>query len=137
MLEIGKTLREAREAKNLTLAEAEEATKIRKYYLSALEAEDFQALPGQVYAIGFIKNYARFLGLDANILVDAFKAREDAPPLPLQTTPKTRHRPRPSQEKGASWIEKHGWKTALLLLAAVLAFFWLAESGYLKPTQPV
>lgn len=136
MLEIGKTLREAREARNLTLAEVEEATKIRKYYLSALEDEDFQALPGQVYAIGFIKNYARFLGLDANTLADAFKSREDAPPLPLQTTPKARRRPRPAQAEGASWLKKHGWKTALLLLAAVLAVFWLVESGYLNYSQP-
>ncbi|MBC7342562.1 MAG: helix-turn-helix domain-containing protein [Clostridia bacterium] len=62
---LGETLRAARERKGVSLKQAEEATKIRSKYLEALEREDFGALPGKVYAIGFAKTYAKFLGLNS------------------------------------------------------------------------
>lgn len=71
---IGETLKNAREAKNLTLRDVEAATKIRLKYLEALESEDYSQLPGQVYAIGFLKSYAKFLGLDDSALVAEYKA---------------------------------------------------------------
>lgn len=72
-MEIGNILREARQAKGYSLADAEEATKIRARYLEALENEQFEILPGQVYVIAFLRNYARFLGLDDNQLVQQYK----------------------------------------------------------------
>ncbi|MCG9969725.1 DUF4115 domain-containing protein [Pelotomaculum terephthalicicum JT] len=64
-MEIGKRLKEAREEKGLTLEAVEEETKIRRKYLRALEEEQFQVLPGPVYAKAFLKTYTRFLGIDA------------------------------------------------------------------------
>ena len=129
MLEIGKFLKESREAKGLTLAEAEEATKIRKFYLSALESEDYQALPGQVYTIGFLRNYARFLGLDANLIVETFKRQGKDSSQPVRTPHKRKHRQHDEGKKGY-FIEKHGWKAALVLLVAALAVYFAAQSGY-------
>ncbi|MFZ5647970.1 MAG: helix-turn-helix domain-containing protein [Bacillota bacterium] len=74
-MEIGSTLRNAREAKGLSLEAAEEHTKIRRKYLKALENEKFEILPGKVYVKGFLKNYAKFLGLNANSLVSAYEER--------------------------------------------------------------
>jgi cytoskeletal protein RodZ len=54
----------AREAKGVDLLRAERETKIRRAYLAALEAGDYDSLPGGVYARGFIRNYALYLGLD-------------------------------------------------------------------------
>ncbi|WP_227766546.1 helix-turn-helix domain-containing protein [Zhaonella formicivorans] len=71
---IGETLKEARESKNLTLRDAEAATKIRLKYLEALENEDFSELPGRVYIIGFLKSYAKFLELEDQALVEEYKA---------------------------------------------------------------
>ena len=65
---IGQVLEKARKEKGLTLDEAEYATKIRKRYLAGLEREDFGALPDAVYAHGFLKTYANFLGLDGEEL---------------------------------------------------------------------
>lgn len=82
---IGETLRKAREAKNLTLRDVEAATKIRLKYLEALENEDFSQLPGRVYTIGFLRSYAKFLGLDDYALVAEYKAsnkNQDATPVP-------------------------------------------------------
>lgn len=65
MGELGQILRQTREDKGLSLAQAEEATKIRSTYLQALEEGDFERLPAPVYVRGFLKNYANFLGLNA------------------------------------------------------------------------
>ncbi len=70
---IGETLRSAREAKGINLQQAEEDTKIRKKYLQALEEEDYERLPGRVYAKGFLRNYAKYLGLNQEEILMEFK----------------------------------------------------------------
>ena len=61
-MEIGENLREAREAKEISLDDIQEMTKIQKRYLVAIEAEDFHVLPGRFYARAFIKEYAQAVG---------------------------------------------------------------------------
>lgn len=75
---IGATLREARNRRKLDLSEVEAAIKIRPRYLSALENEDWDVLPGGAYTRGFIRTYAAFLGLDGERLADEYR-RETAP----------------------------------------------------------
>jgi len=70
--DLGNQLREAREAAGLSLPDVEEATRIRRALLQALEEERFSDLPGDVYTKGFIRNYARFLGLDGDAMVAEF-----------------------------------------------------------------
>ncbi len=71
MGELGDRLRQAREAKGLTLEEVEEATKIRRRFLRALEEEDYTQLPGEVFIRGFLRNYALALGLDPEEILAA------------------------------------------------------------------
>src|SRR5690625_163564 len=73
---IGETLREAREANNLSLDDIQEMTKIQKRYLAAIEQDDYHALPGRFYARAFIKEYAQSVGLDANEVLDGFDEGE-------------------------------------------------------------
>lgn len=73
MTGFGEKLREAREKKGLSIDQIEEETKIRRLYLEALEKEAFTILPARVYAVGFLKSYAQFLGLDAEQLSKEFK----------------------------------------------------------------
>jgi len=70
--ELGSLLREAREAKGLTLAEAQEATRINKNFLEALEEGQYGELPTQVHVKGYLRNYARFLDLDPKPLLDRY-----------------------------------------------------------------
>ncbi len=72
MDELGSLLREAREAKGLTLAEAQEATRINKNFLDALEEGRYSELPTQVHVKGYLRNYARFLDLDPKPLLDRY-----------------------------------------------------------------
>src|SRR5436305_12871139 len=70
--ELGQLLREARERKGVTLADAQQATKIRLSFLQALEKEDFSVLPPPFYIRGFIKTYAVYLNLDPRSTVQLF-----------------------------------------------------------------
>jgi len=66
MSELGRLLREARTARDLSLADVESVTRIRQKYLEALESGDFASLPRGAVARGFLRTYATFLGLDAD-----------------------------------------------------------------------
>lgn len=70
--QLGVVLREARERKGVTLADAQQATKIRLSFLQALENEDFSVLPPPFYIRGFIKTYAVYLNLDPRHTVQLF-----------------------------------------------------------------
>ena len=73
---IGLVLERARKDRGLSLEEAERATKIRKRYLIGLEQDDHTVLPDAVYARGFLKTYANFLGLDGDGLSQDLRTRK-------------------------------------------------------------
>jgi len=64
MGELGQLLRDIREEKNISLEEVENATRIRKKYLVALEEGDYDTLPTPGHVRGFLRNYALYIGLD-------------------------------------------------------------------------
>jgi cytoskeletal protein RodZ len=68
---VGEMLRSAREAKQLTLDAANRDTKISVDILSALEQDDFDAVGSDIYLKGFLRNYARFLGVDVDSVLRA------------------------------------------------------------------
>jgi cytoskeleton protein RodZ len=72
--EIGRLLEHKRKERGLTLEEVEQATKIRKRYLTGLERENYAILPDAVYARGFLKTYANYLGLDGEALSQQLKS---------------------------------------------------------------
>ncbi len=63
----------AGEVKNETLESISQELKIPRCYLKAIESSDFHLLPESVYAIGFIKNYAKFLNIDHADILSRFK----------------------------------------------------------------
>ncbi len=74
MSDLARRLRETREKRGLTLRQAEQATRIRPRYLDALEVGDFARLPDGLSARGFVRNYARWLGLDPAQALAEFEA---------------------------------------------------------------
>lgn len=70
---IGEILAEARNKLGKNIKEVEFETKIRAKFIGALERDDFDCLPGSVYARGFIKTYAVYLGLDPEPLIQQYK----------------------------------------------------------------
>ena len=127
MKEIGERLGEARERLGLTLDEAERATRIRAHHLAALEEGRLDSLPSPVHARGFLKNYAEFLGLDAEgILLDyadiiqerGARARPKTAPAPFRR-PSVRllsRRPR--------WLSADLFVAAGVTLAVIVVLLW-------------
>src|SRR5215469_11758744 len=78
----GDKLRREREMRGITLAEIAESTKISTRHLKALEDEQFEALPGGVFNRGFVRAYARFLGINEEQTVADYAAasNEQEPP---------------------------------------------------------
>jgi len=74
MDELGSILRDAREMKGLTLAEVQDQIRINSQYLDALEEGNYHLLPTQVHVRGFLRNYARFLQLDPEPLLERYEA---------------------------------------------------------------
>lgn len=68
-LHIGKKLKEARQSKGMTLDDLQQATKIQKRYLIAIEDEKFDELPGDFYVRAFVKQYANTVGLNGSDLL--------------------------------------------------------------------
>lgn len=66
----GAQLRRAREARGESVSEVAFALKLSPRQIDALERDDFAALPGTAFVRGFLRNYARYLGLDAAPLLD-------------------------------------------------------------------
>src|SRR4051812_12200599 len=72
MAVFGDTLRQARAHLGVTLKEAEQKTRISRHHLLALEEEQFGDLPAMIYQRGIVRNYANYLRLDPNKLLNMF-----------------------------------------------------------------
>src|SRR6516225_5780769 len=79
MADIGSTLREARIRARIDISEVEARTKIRAKYLRAIENEEWDLLPGPVYAKSFLRTYSDYLGIDSRMLIDEYKRRYEGP----------------------------------------------------------
>jgi len=84
MIELGRQIRAAREQMGLSLSEVEEATKIRKKYLQAIEAGETGNLPPAPNARGLLRNLAIFLGLDPE---DVIRRYNEAVPVDASSRP--------------------------------------------------
>ena len=75
MFDIGASLREARTRRGLSLDDVTAGLRIRERYVTALEEERWELLPGEAYSKGFLRMYAEFLGLDGGLYVDEYNER--------------------------------------------------------------
>ena len=73
---IGQKLEDARNRKGISIREASESTKIRGDFLSSFEAGNFDINLPEVYLRGFIRVYARFLGIDPESALRRFAAQQ-------------------------------------------------------------
>lgn len=119
---IGETLVAARRQQGVALSDAAAETRVRESYLAALEAEDFAALGGDVYVKGFLRSYARFLRLDPEPLIAAYRAEyehHDDDISPLGQRPVA---PLPAERSPALII---GAGLVLVVVAVLALIGWL------------
>src|SRR4051794_38741573 len=72
----GSWLRQQREIRNINLREISENTKIGMRYLEALEEDRFEVLPAPIFAKGFLREYAKYVGLDPDEVVNFYLTAE-------------------------------------------------------------
>lgn len=129
---VGQDLRAARLRRGDDLASVSRALKIRKDHLEALEEDRFEQLPGRAYAIGFIRSYADYLGIDPVQSVERFKleiAGRGADALPAAALPAV------EEDRQLP----HGWIiiAAVVVLLVGYGIYRLAMSADSLVNQPV
>lgn len=92
---LGQYLRREREARSVSLEELSRGTRISRPYLEALERDDFHFFSKREYTLGFLRGYARHLGLDPDEVLKRYRIqseltgrRETFEQIPLFSTPK-------------------------------------------------
>ncbi len=116
----GAWLRSQRKIREVPLGEISDATKISVRYLEALEQDRFDVLPASVFAKGFLREYARFVGLDPDEVVNSYLTAQQASLHPESSED--------NEAKPSSRERKNTWflVIALLVALALIAFliFW-------------
>ncbi|EML6322876.1 DUF4115 domain-containing protein [Bacillus cereus] len=134
MTELGQKLKEAREAKGLSIDQLHEITKIQKRHLVAIEEGNYDVLPGAFYARAFIKQYADAVGLNGEELL--VEHQSTIPQSEKREVPQvsTGQKTQETMQKSSSWpIADHMPKilVALLVIAVgvVIWFVFQALTG--------
>ncbi|MDR1147816.1 MAG: helix-turn-helix domain-containing protein [Spirochaetaceae bacterium] len=85
MKSIGEQLKTARENRGISIDDAAHETNIARKYLVALESEDFSQFTAETYALGFLKNYGEYLGLNAKELFALYRViKIQEAPVPVE-----------------------------------------------------
>ena len=118
MPSFGEQLRQARESQNITLQEIAATTKISSRALQALESEQFDQLPGGVFNKGFVRAYARYVGLDEEKMLAAYvaAAKPEASETDMQTVSS-----QIAAAKGPPKESRIGGSTLMGVLAIIVA----------------
>lgn len=142
MSSVGEILKNTREAKGIAIEQVAEATSIRMLYLVAIENEQFNLVPGEVYLKGFIRNYANYIGLNGPAMVEKYKEQVAANkkhehPLPSQsqdvaeqqkTSIISKRKAELSKSNSCvvkSFVSKIMTKNLILALSCIVAFLFL------------
>ena len=110
MDELGTILRETREARGISLDEVAQETRIRLRFLEALEEARYDALPTPVHVRGFLRNYAIFLDIEPEPLINRYKASRQVVsdiPLEQQVRPELDKTPAPPLETLDDELDSH------------------------------
>jgi cytoskeletal protein RodZ len=134
MRALGEEFRAAREARGLSLSDVAEQIHIRSVYLQALESEDWATIGAVVYVRGFIRTYARFLGIDAEAAVQVFN-ESGAPGGPVPAAQAAAREA--SEQRRARRPSPMLWAAGTLALLLVAAVVYKYVSLQLESRTPV
>jgi cytoskeletal protein RodZ len=138
-MDIGADLRKARIARKRSIEEISRATKITTTVLQAIENDAFASVPGGLFTRGYLRAYAREVGLDGESLVARYRAEFETPEPP----PEERAQPAEVEREWLGWIrplvepEEEGssrTKTVLIELCIVLVAVTIYFVGWKRPS---
>ncbi|WP_165185244.1 helix-turn-helix domain-containing protein [Caulobacter soli] len=126
-VDIGSALRAAREFRGLNLQDVADATRIRQSYIEALEDLRLDELPSRPFTIGYVKSYAKMLGLDGDAAVARFKLDVPDDSEPLRAPVGVRH----ERDPRLGLILAFG-----VLIVAAIVLWNVAQRAIAKDTPP-
>ena len=128
MKTIGQFLKDARNKKRYSLVKVENATRIKKNFIEAIEKEDWRSLPDFPVVVGFVKSIAQFL--DLNVRSTVALLRRDYPPKSLSINPK------PDVGQKFSWSPKLSFIVGVgVVIVAVLGYLGFQYTKFLSPPK--
>jgi cytoskeletal protein RodZ len=130
MAGFGETLRQARAHKGVSLKEAEQATRITRHYLAALEEEDFSSLPPVIYQRGFVRNYSIFLDLDPSKTLALFEEAQGSTARPANQSVTAV----PPIDMPSHWAPNFAIIAFSVVLSAIV-FAWVYTAYVAPPTN--
>ncbi len=116
--ELAHCLKQARESKKMNIEEIALTLKLRTVYLKALESGNWDDMPGEVYALGFLRQYATFLGLDVSESIEQLKTGQYKLTKPLTF-------PDPPIAPNRTWVI-----VAALAFVVLFIMFNLFDDGF-------
>jgi cytoskeletal protein RodZ len=151
MQSLGRWLQQAREAKGITLQDAEDVTRIRTRYLKALEMGDYDAMPaGDPQARGFLRRYAAFLDLSPDDAISRYEEEVHGrtPKVAVEPSPKASITVSPARPMDLSPSYRNIWPVIGVIVLVVflgVGGWWLLSTDFgstpvpepsSSPTQP-
>ena len=116
-IRLGDLLKKTREELHIKLDEVVATTKIQRYYLEAIEDEEWSKLPSQVFVKGFLRSYADFLGLDKETVIDHY----------LRTSSVEKFEPKPLTKR-----RLQSERSYLVIILPVLALAFIVALTYMS-----
>ena len=121
---IGRILREAREAQGMTLEDAAARLRLMHRQIEAMETDDFESLGQTVFARGFVRNYARLLGLAPETLLARMEGAPAEPTAVSHAEP-----PLPRSWLSSPWLILLLLGLLVVVAAPVALYLWLNSEG--------
>ena len=126
----GELLARQREQLGIPLADAARALNLRPAVVGGLEQDDYQEIPVAAYRRGYLRSYAKYLGMDDRLVLEAYQARSGGTDTERKVTPVSTARP-PSRI--GAWLFKLVTLLVIVGLIAVTVMWWQSRGGNEPP----
>ncbi len=142
-MDVGATLQNARERRGLSIESLSRITRIKPDLLRAIEADAFDHVPGGIFLRGFLRSYAREVGLDPEVIVRSFAEEFETAPPPAHLAAPPARDPladlprRPLSD--APWLRPHlsaQWAGLALIVAAFAGYTFVGGRSSARSEDP-
>lgn len=125
----GRRLREAREARGLSREEVAAQLRLQLKHITALEEDDYDALPGQTFVTGYLRNYARLLELPEDSFVSSVVSRSAPPPLVATNASR-------KQASSRDWLTRLATLVILGVTVLSVVLWWMQREAVEQTVAP-
>jgi len=125
----GRRLREAREARGLSREEVAAQLRLQLKHITALEEDDYDALPGQTFVTGYLRNYARLLELPEDSFVSSVVSRSAPPPLVATNASR-------KQASSRDWLTRLATLVILGVIVLSVVLWWMQREAVEQTVAP-